>query len=198
MNHNKELEELARLLTHLPGLGKRSSNRMILQLLKQNDALMKPLAKQMLKVAENVSICEECGNITIGESCPICVDKTRDQSIICVVADVADIWALERSKTFKGLYHVLGGVLSALNGVNVEDLRIEQLITRASNDVVKEIIIALPATMDGQTTAYLISEELKKLELKISRPAVGIPFGGELDYLDEGTISTAFQSRVKF
>ena len=191
----KDIEKLIKLVAKLPALGQRSARRIVLQLLKKRESLFLPLISAMLDVAQNVKTCEICGNYDTESPCPICASNTRDDSVICVVQDVADLWAMERVSFFKGKYHVLGGILSALDGVSPEDLNIEKLFYRIQKDGVKEIILALPATIDGQITANYLIQKLKNFDVKISTLAQGIPMGGELDYMDEGTIQLALNSR---
>ncbi|MBL4601896.1 MAG: recombination protein RecR [Emcibacteraceae bacterium] len=197
-SNNNELDHLISLLSKIPGLGPRSARRAALQLIKKKDVLMRPLANALASVAENVHPCVTCGNLDIDNPCHICENGKRDQTIICVIEDVADLWALERAGSFRGLYHVLGGTLSALDGVGPDDLNIKSLMERAGDSNIKEIILATNATVDGQTTAYYITEQLKKFDILISRLAHGVPIGGELDYLDDGTLTTALNSRRPF
>lgn len=191
----KDIEKLVKLVAKLPALGTRSSRRIVLQLLKKKETLFLPLIEAMREVAENVKTCEICGNFDTESPCPICASETRDSSTICVVQDVADLWAMERVAMFKGKYHVLGGILSALDGVAPEDLNIEKLFTRIERDGIKEVILALPATIDGQITANYLIQKLKNFDIKVSTLAQGIPVGAELDYMDEGTIQLALNSR---
>ena len=191
------LENLIRKLARLPGLGPRSARRAILFLLKNRDRLMLPLSEELHDVANRVRTCVECGNLDITNQCSICSDTRRDPSRICVVEDVGDLWAMERAAVYRGLYHVLGGTLSAIDGRGPEDLYIDRLVRRASTGETKEVILALSATVDGQTTAYYIGEKLAKLPLDITRLAHGVPVGGELDYLDDGTLAQALRARAK-
>lgn len=193
-----EIERLIQLLARLPGLGPRSARRAALQLVKKRELLLKPLADAMQLAHEKIRVCSECGNIDTVDPCAVCADHRRDPGIIVVVADVADLWALERSGAVHARYHVLGGVLSALDGVRPENLTIDRLIARAAAPEVKEIILALNATVDGQTTAHYITERLAHLPLKITRLAHGVPVGGELDYLDDGTLAAAIRQRTGF
>jgi recombination protein RecR len=190
-----EIEALISLLAKVPGLGPRSARRAALQLLKKKDALMLPLAAALSEAAEKVRACSNCGALDTIDPCALCANPERDDGLLCVVAEVADVWALERAGAFKGRYHVLGGVLSALDGVRPEDLRIPKLIARASEDGVREVILALAATVDGQTTAHYLAERLAPLGLTISRLSHGVPVGGELDLLDDGTLFAALHSR---
>lgn len=195
-----EIDRLISLLAKLPGLGPRSARRAALALLKKPDALMKPLALAMGEAAERITECGTCGNVDSSNPCHICAAPNRDQTTICVVQDVSDLWAMERAVAFKGLYHVLGGTLSALDGVRPEDLNIASLIRRASGEEgdVAEVILAMNATVDGQTTAHYITDHLERTGVTISRLAHGVPVGGELDYLDDGTITAAMKSRRPF
>jgi recombination protein RecR len=185
------------LLAKLPGLGPRSARRMVLHLLKRREALMLPLIEAMTGAVHNVNTCSVCGNLGGGDPCEICRDPRRDRTLICVVEDVADLWALERSHAFRGLYHVLGGTLSALEGVRPADLRIDQLLERLQNSAIKEVILALNATLEGQTTAHYVIEQLARSGIAVSKLAHGLPVGGELDYLDDGTLTAALQARRK-
>lgn len=191
------LDQLMSLLAKLPGLGPRSARRMVLHLLKRREALMLPLIEAMNAAAHQVHGCSVCGNLGGSDPCEICRDPGRDQSLICVVEDVADLWALERSRAFRGLYHVLGGTLSALEGVRPADLRIDSLLARLKDGRVKEVILALNATVEGQTTAHYVAERIKAAGTAVSRLAHGLPVGGELDYLDDGTLTAALQARRK-
>ena len=190
-----EIEALIALLAKVPGLGPRSARRAALQLLKRKDVLMRPLAEALTLAAEKVKACSNCGSLDASDPCAICSAPDRDDSIICVVAEVGDVWALERAGAFKGRYHVLGGVLSALDGVRPDDLRIAKLLERASEPGVREVILALAATVDGQTTAHYLTERLAHSNVVISRLSHGVPVGGELDLLDDGTLFAALQSR---
>ncbi|MET0259373.1 MAG: recombination mediator RecR [Methylobacterium sp.] len=193
-----EIERLIQLLARMPGLGPRSARRAALQLIKKRDTLLGPLAEAMRVAAERIVVCASCGNVDTSEPCTICRDPSRDASTIVLVEDVSDLWALERSGAVSARYHVLGGVLSALDGVRPEHLNIDTLVERASDPAVKEIILALNATVDGQTTAHYVTDALRHLDLTITRLAHGVPVGGELDYLDEGTLSAAIRSRTAF
>ncbi|MCF6220725.1 MAG: recombination mediator RecR [Robiginitomaculum sp.] len=193
-----EIENLIRLLAKLPGLGPRSARRAALVLVKKRDVLLNPLADALAVVGEKIRLCGMCGNIDVSDPCHICNAPARDPTIICVVQEVGDLWALERAAAFKGRYHVLGGCLSALDGIRPEDLNIAGLIARAADPEISEIILAMNATVDGQTTAHYITDHLADMDVKISRLAHGVPVGGELDYLDDGTISAAMASRRPF
>ncbi len=190
-----EIERLIQLLSRLPGLGPRSARRAALQMLQKRDTVMRPLAEALAEAADKIKACTTCGNLDVADPCAVCSDYRRDDKIICVVETVGDLWALERAGAFKGRYHVLGGVLSALDGVGPEDLNIARLIDRARADEVTEVILALNATVDGQTTAHFISDKLADQSVDITTLARGVPVGGELDYLDDGTLSAAFRSR---
>ncbi|MBU0725511.1 MAG: recombination mediator RecR [Alphaproteobacteria bacterium] len=190
-----EIEKLIQLLARLPGLGPRSARRAALQLLKRKEALMLPLAEAMAEAAATVRSCSVCGSFDTQNPCGVCRDERRDPSILCVVEEVSDVWALERASAFKGRYHVLGGTLSALDGIGPEDLNIASLVRRASDPAVVEVILAMDATVDGQTTAHYITDRLADAQVAISRLAHGVPVGGELDYLDDGTLTTALKAR---
>jgi len=189
-----DLERLIQLLSRLPGLGPRSARRAVLHLMKKRESLMLPLAEAMVKAAETVTLCATCGNLDTQDPCAICRDPRRDPRLLCVVEEVADLWALERSGAFKGGYHVLGGTLSAIDGRGPEQLNMGRLVERASG-AVEEVILALSATVDGQTTAHYISERLADSGVTVSRLAHGVPVGGELDYLDDGTLTAALKAR---
>ena len=193
-----DIDRLIQLLAKLPGLGPRSARRAALHLIDNREALLRPLAAAMARAAENVRSCVSCGNIDTTDPCAICTDPKRDGSLICVVEHVADLWALERTASFKGLYHVLGGVLSPLDGVGPEDLNIAGLVRRSGVDGVKEVILATSATVDGQTTAHYITDQLEASGVTVSALAHGIPVGGELDYLDDGTLAAALKERRSF
>ena len=193
-----EIERLIQLLARMPGLGPRSARRAALSLIKKRDTLLAPLAEAMRIAVEHIVVCTECGNVDTTQPCTICADAKRDPSMLVVVEDVSDLWALERSGAVSARYHVLGGVLSALDGVRPEHLNLERLVERASDPAMTEIILALNATVDGQTTAHYVTESLSHLGLTITRLAHGVPVGGELDYLDEGTLSAAIRSRTAF
>jgi len=190
-----EIERLIDLMAKLPGLGPRSARRAALALVKKRERLLVPLAQAMAEVAEKVTLCRSCGNLATAEQCAICADPRRDPARLCVVEDVADLWALERAGVYRGRYHVLGGVLSALDGVTPESLRIPELAARARDPAVTEVILAVGATIDGQTTAHVIADYLEGAGVEVTSLAKGVPVGGELDYLDEGTISAALSAR---
>jgi recombination protein RecR len=193
-----EIERLVLLLARLPGLGPRSARRAALHLIKKREALMIPLSSAMQVALEKVQVCKTCGNIDTQSPCTVCTDPRRDPSISVVVADVADLWALERANATQGRYHVLGATLSPLDGVGPQDLTIEALVARAHEAQVHEVILALNATVDGQTTAHYITDLLHGADVKVTRLAHGVPVGGELDYLDEGTLSAAISQRTPF
>ncbi len=191
------LERVTQLLARLPGLGPRSAKRAVLQLLKQREGLMLPLADALAAAAREIKTCRICGNLDVTETCAICADGERDTALLCVVTEVADLWALERAATYRGRYHVLSGTLSALDGRGPSEIGLPGLIERASADAVTEVILALPATLDGQTTGHYIAERLAELGGKttVTRLAQGIPLGGEINYLDDGTLTAAFRAR---
>ena len=194
-NVSPEIEQLIELLSKLSGLGPRSARRATLDLVKKREVLMRPLAAAMTQAVDKISNCSQCGNVDVNDPCYICSSLSRDRTIICVVQEVSDLWAMERAGAFRGQYHVLGGTLSALDGIRPEDLNISDLISRATDDHVKEVILAMSATIDGQTTAHYITDHLVNKDVIISRLAHGVPVGGELDYLDDGTITAAMKSR---
>jgi recombination protein RecR len=189
-----EIERLFQLLAKLPGLGPRSARRAALDLLKRRDTVLKPLAEALTIAADKIVACGTCGNLDTTDPCMICTDTERDASI-CVVEEVADLWAIERSGAFKGRYHVLGGVLSALDGIGPEDLSIGRLVERAASTSVREVILAMNATVEGQTTAHYVTDRLAGTEVQVTRLAHGLPVGGELDYLDDGTLTAALRAR---
>lgn len=193
-----DLDHLIRLIARLPGLGPRSAKRAALALLKRRETLMLPLAEALANAARNVTACSLCGNWDTSDPCTICSDESRDNTVICVVQEVGDLWALERSGAHRGRYHVLGGVISPLDGIGPDDLNIASLAQRASAGAVREVILATGATVDGQTTAGYVADRLESLNIKVTRVAHGVPMGGELDYLDEGTLIAALRSRRDF
>ena len=195
MAFENPLDQLIRRLARLPGFGTRSARRAVLHLMKNRDSLMMPLANDMAEVARHVRACAECGNFDTDDTCRICRNPDRDQTRICVVEDVADLWAMERAGVFSGRYHVLGGVMSAIDGVGPEQLRIGYLVDKAATDPVKEVILATSATVDGQTTGHYIAEKLETAKVQVTRLAHGVPVGGELDYLDDGTLAQAMRAR---
>lgn len=190
-----EIEELVKYLARLPGLGPRSARRAVLQLMRRRETLLEPLAGALTAAQQAIKTCSQCGNIDSCDPCMICADGRRDPALICVVEDVGDLWALERAQAMRGRYHVLGGTLSALDGVGPEDLNLAALQTRCSDPAVQELIIATNATVEGQTTAHYIVDMLEALPLKVTRLAHGVPVGGELDYLDDGTLVAAMRAR---
>ncbi len=193
-----EIDVLIEMLARLPGLGPRSARRAVLHLIKKRAVLMAPLAEAMAAVARSARECVNCGNISTASLCPICSAEKRATGEICVVEDVADLWAMERAGSFRGRYHVLGGTLSALDAVGPEELRIPRLVDRIPAEHVTEVILALNATVDGQTTAHYIAEALEGTGVTVTSLAQGVPIGGELDYLDDGTISAALRARKRF
>lgn len=193
-----EIERLIQLLARLPGLGPRSARRAALHLIKKKDALMVPLSSAMADAVEVIGVCGTCGNIDTSDPCSMCSDPRRDMSTLVVVEDVSDLWALQRANVLNASYHVLGGTLSPLDGIGPDDLSIDQLVNRVAAGDVKEVIIAVNATVEGQTTAHYITDQLDGLDVTISRLAHGVPVGGELDYLDEGTLSAAMRARTRF
>lgn len=193
-----DIETLIALMARLPGLGPRSARRAVLHLLRKRDLLMAPLAETMARTAASTRDCAICGNLTAQEICEICAAPARATGEICVVEDVADLWALEQSGAFRGQYHVLGGTLSPLDAVGPEDLRIPDLVARVTDTRATEVILALPATVDGQTTAHYLADTLAVTGVTVSSLAQGVPVGGELDYLDEGTITAALRARRSF
>jgi recombination protein RecR len=190
-----EIERLIALMARLPGLGPRSARRAVLTMIRKRATLLEPLAKSLAEVAATVRECRICGNVATGETCAVCADPRRKTGEICVVESVADLWALERAGVFRGRYHVLGGVLSALDGVTPEALRIPDLVGRVAEESASEVILALNATMDGQTTAHYIADQLEGTGVRVTTLAQGVPVGGELDYLDDGTIGAALRAR---
>ncbi len=190
-----EIERLISLLSKLPGMGPRSGRRAALALLKKRDQLLTPLAQAMAEAAAKVRPCAVCGALDTAEVCAICSDQTRDRTLICVVEEVGALWAMERGGSFRGRFHVLGGLLSALDGVGPDHLRVSELVQRAGDGVVREVVLALPATVDGQTTAHYLSERLQSTGVSVTSLARGVPVGGELDWLDDGTIAQALRAR---
>ena len=189
-----EIERLIQLLAKLPGLGPRSARRAALVLLKKRETLLEPLGAAMREAAAAIRNCEICGNLDTASPCSVCRDPRREPAVLCVVEDVADLWALERAGVFKGKYHVMGGALSALDGITPEKLNLATLLSRV-RDGVEEVILAMNATVEGQTTAHYLMDALAPANVKVTRLAHGVPVGGELDYLDEGTLSAAFKAR---
>jgi len=197
MSHNK-IERLVYTFAKLPGIGTRTARRIVLHLIKNSDRLMAPMAEALFDAITSIKKCNVCNNLDEGEICHICRDEKRDKKTICVVESIIDLWALENAKFFKGVYHVLGGTLSSINHSDPVNLDIGKLLARIDSEKIEEVIIATNATLEGQTTAFFITEKLKDTKVKITRFAHGIPVGGELDYLDEVTISTAFKDRQLF
>ncbi len=197
MSRNDPIAALIDLMARLPGLGPRSARRVVLHLIRKRGALLQPLADAMQAVARSARECLNCGNVGTSDICEICESEARATGLLCVVEDVADLWAMERSGVFRGRYHVLGGTLSALDGVGPDDLRIPQLKSRLASEGITEVILALNATIDGQTTAHYIADELGSA-VSVTSLAQGVPIGGELDYLDDGTITAALNARKAF
>ena len=193
-----EIERLIQLLAKVPGLGPRSARRAALHMIKKKDQLMVPLAGAMAEAVDKVRVCSTCGNVDTIDPCTICTDPRRDGTILIVVEDVSDLWALERAGTMNVRYHVLGGTLSPLDGVGPDQLNIKQLVARVAEGDVTEVILAVNATVEGQTTAHYLTDQLEGFEVKVTRLAHGVPVGGELDYLDEGTLAAALRSRTAF
>ncbi|MAU19014.1 MAG: recombination protein RecR [Martelella sp.] len=191
-----EIEKLIQLLAKVPGLGPRSARRAALHLIKKRDQLMGPLSGAMQDAYDKVKICTTCGNVDTSDPCTICTDPTRDQGLVIVVEDVGDLWALERAAALNAAYHVLGGTLSPLDGIGPDDLTIAALVDRVKAGEVRELIIAVNATVEGQATAHYITDQLEGLDIKVTRLAHGVPVGGELDYLDEGTLVAALRART--
>ncbi len=190
-----EIERLIQLLARLPGLGPRSARRAALHLINKREALMEPLARALAEAADSIRPCAICGNLDVADPCHVCADDKRDGSLVCVVEEVADLWALERMGSYPGRYHVLGGRLSALDGVGPEDLNIPSLVDRVGREEIAEVILATNLTVDGQTTAHYIAERLAPTGVAVTRLAHGVPVGGELDYLDDGTLEAALKAR---
>ena len=190
-----EIDALIRLFSRLPGFGVRSARRTVLHLIKKKETQLIPLSAAIQKVIENVRVCPVCGNLDSISPCHICQDLKRDEGVLCIVQDVADLWAIERSGAFKGRYHVLGGLLSAIEGTGPDELHLPALEKRIRENNISELILALPVTVDGQTTGHYIAEQFKNMPVRVSSLARGIPVGGELDYLDDGTIQTALKAR---
>ena len=193
--HDDALQELIQLFSKLPGIGPKSASRMVLFLLKNKEKLMYPLSRSLLSSGQSIKKCTTCGNLGVKLPCKICSDHKRNKSIICVVEDISDLWALEKTGSFKGLYHVLGGSLSALDNITPDDLMIKELIQRAENNNIKEIILALNSTVNSQTTLHYITEKLNGSNVKITKIAQGMPFGAELNYVNEGILATAMKAR---
>ena len=192
---SQEIEALSQALARLPGLGPRSARRAVLHLMKKREAALQPLLSALQNVSEKLSTCSICGNVDTRDPCSICADPRRDDKSLCVVEEVADLWALDRSRLFPGRYHVLGGRLSALEGIRPEDLAIDSLVRRVAAGGIDEIVLAMNATLEGQTTAHYLAERLEKFPIRLTQLAHGLPVGGELDYLDEGTLAQALRAR---
>ena len=190
-----DIEQLIKLIAKLPAWGARSARRIVLHLLKKKEATLLPLISALQNVADNIKKCPICGNFDTDEPCAVCADTARDTEVVCVVQDVADLWAMERVGVYRGQYHVLGGILSALDGITPEDLNIESLFLRLSAGHIHEVILALPATIDGQITNHYLLSRLKEYPVKVTTLAQGLPMGGELDYMDDGTIQLALSAR---
>jgi recombination protein RecR len=198
MSKNYIIGNLIKNLQKLPNVGYRSAKRMALQLLLDKDGLLIPLMLSLQEASEKIHKCEMCGNLTSDNICEICSNPRRDRTIICVVEDVADLWAIENTGIFNGIYHILGGTLSAIDGRGVEILNLDGLINKIKENNVKEVVIATNATIDGQTTAFYIVNSLEKMNLKITQPALGLPMGSELNFLDENTLNIAFKNKKEF
>jgi len=192
---SQEIEALTQALARLPGLGPRSARRAVLHLLKRREAALTPLLRALERVADALAICSVCGNVDTNDPCTVCGDTRRDTRLLCVVEEVSDLWALDRSRLFPGRFHVLGGRLSALEGVRPEDLSIDRLISRVAAGGVDEVVLAMNATLEGQTTAHYLAERLEDFPVRVTQLAHGLPVGGELDYLDEGTLAQALRAR---
>ena len=190
-----QIDALTQALARLPGLGPRSARRAVLHLMKKREGSLIPLLAALQSVADNLSTCATCGNLDTRDPCAICIDPRRDDKSLCVVEEVADLWALDRSRLFPGRYHVLGGRLSALEGVRPEDLGIDKLVVRVAAGGIDEVVLAMNATLEGQTTAHYLAERLEKFPIRLTQLAHGLPVGGELDYLDEGTLAQALRAR---
>lgn len=198
MQPPSDIDALIKQFAKLPGIGPRSARRIVLQMIRQPERFLTPLVEVMQRTAESVKTCEICGNVDTINPCRICSDERRDASLLCVVEELADLWAMERSGMYRGRYHVLGGTLSAIEGRGPEQLNIPKLAERAANEAVKEVILATNITVEGQTTAHYVTDQLAGCNVSISRLAQGIPIGGELDYLDDGTLGAAFRARLPF
>ena len=190
-----EIETLAQALSKLPGLGPRSARRAVLYLLKKRETALTPLLRALEQVNDRLATCDTCGNVDTVNPCAICTDPRRDSRMLCIVEDVADLWVLERSRLFPGKFHVLGGRLSALSGVRPEDLTIDALVSRIAAGGIDEVVLAMNATLDGQTTAHYIAERIENFPIRLTQLAHGLPVGGELDYMDDGTLAQALRAR---
>jgi len=198
MPQMNDIDTLIKMMAKLPGLGPRSAKRAVLHLLKKKTSVMTPLAELIQKTAENTKDCSVCGNISLSSPCDICASATRDKTTLCIVQDVDDIWAMERTKSYNGQYHVLGGLLSALDGVTPDDLRIDALLSRLSDNQIIEVIIGLPATVDGQSTAHYLMDRMAQYNVTVTHLAHGLPVGAELDFMDDGTITMALKARKQY
>ncbi len=192
---SQEIEALSAALARLPGLGPRSARRAVLHLMKRRQSALEPLLAALQNVAERLSTCSTCGNVDTSDPCSICRDQRRDERLLCVVEEVSDLWALDRSRLFPGRYHVLGGRLSALEGIRPEDLGIDRLVSRVAAGGIDEVVLAMNATLEGQTTSHYLAERLQVFPIRLTQLAHGLPVGGELDYLDEGTLAQALRAR---
>jgi recombination protein RecR len=190
-----EIDVLAQALARLPGLGPRSARRAVLHLMKKRETALTPLLRALEAVAQRLSVCSVCGNVDTRDPCSICADPRRDPRLLCVVEEVSDLWALDRSRLFPGAFHVLGGRLSALEGIRPEDLGIDRLVARVAEGGIDEVVLAMNATLEGQTTAHYLAERLDGFPIRLTQLAHGLPVGGELDYLDEGTLAQALRAR---
>lgn len=190
-----EIDALTQALARLPGLGPRSARRAVLHLLKKREAALTPLIRALQQVNERLAVCANCGNVDTADPCAICADPRRDAKLLCVVEEVSDLWALDRSRLFPGRFHVLGGRLSALEGVRPEDLTVDRLVGRVAAGGIDEVVLAMNATLEGQTTAHYLTERLESYPIRLTQLAHGLPVGGELDYLDEGTLAQALRAR---
>ena len=192
-----EIDQLINSIAKLPGLGRRSAQRIALHLLKHKEKSLKSLTEALKEASSRIINCDSCGNIDTLNPCSICQDKRRDRKTICIVEDISDLWAFERAGIYRGLYYVLGGVLSAIDGIGIDELRISKLINRVKKDSLKEVILALSTTTEGQTTSHVIADKIENFNVEVTRLAQGLPIGGEVHYLDENTLNTAFQARRK-
>ena len=192
-----EIDQLINSIAKLPGLGRRSAQRIALHLLKHKEKSLKSLMEALKEASSRIINCDSCGNIDTLNPCSICQDKRRDRKTICIVEDISDLWAFERTGIYRGLYYVLGGVLSAIDGIGIDELRISKLINRVKKDSLKEVILALSTTTEGQTTSHVIADKIENFNVEVTRLAQGLPIGGEVHYLDENTLNTAFQARRK-
>ena len=193
-----DLESIIKIFSKMPGLGPRSAQRLVFHLIKKREIILNQLIISLENLNNKIKYCEICGNVTLDTMCEVCSDKSRDNGLVCVVEDISDLWAMNRSGAFNGVFHVLGGLLSPIEGIGPEELKISTLRQRVASGSVKEIVLALGATITGQTTANYIFQELEKYSIKITSLAQGVPVGGELDYLDDSTIVAAFNARRKF